>query len=130
MCASSSAAASSRRPRRALRILETSHPPNYYIPLEDIDASLLEPFGRPHELLRVEGQRDVLRRRRRATAAPSAPPGHTHEPAAPFEELRGYVAFYVAPMDRCTVDGEVAAPEERPYYGGWVTSDVLVERGA
>ena len=31
--------------RRALRILETSHPPNYYIPLEDIDASLLEPSG-------------------------------------------------------------------------------------
>ena len=52
------------------------------------------------------------------------------EPTAPFEELRGYVAFYVAPMDRCTVDGEVAEPEERPYYGGWVTSDVLAERGA
>jgi uncharacterized protein (DUF427 family) len=114
--------------RKALRVLETSHPPNYYIPLDDIDASLLEPSGGATSFCEWKGNAtyfDVVVGHRRAERAAWTYP----DPTPSFQQLRGYVAFYVAPMDRCTVDDEVATPEERPYYGGWVTSDVLVERG-
>jgi uncharacterized protein (DUF427 family) len=114
--------------RSALRVLETSHPPNYYIPLEDIDASLLEPSGGATSFCEWKGNAtyfDVVVGHRRAERAAWTYP----DPTPSFQQLRGYVAFYVAPMDRCTVDDEVATPEERPYYGGWVTSDVFVERG-
>jgi uncharacterized protein (DUF427 family) len=111
--------------RGALRILETSHPPNYYIPLEDVDVALLEPSSGRTTFCEWKGNAtyfDVVVGERRAERAAWTYP----DPTPPFEELRGRVSFYVAPMDRCTVDGEVATPEDRPYYGGWVTSDVLV----
>ena len=46
-------------------------------------------------------------------------------PTPPYEALAGHVAVYAAPMDRCTVDGEVARPQPGGFYGGWVTSKVV-----
>lgn len=46
------------------------------------------------------------------------------EPVGGFTALAGHVAFMPAAMDRCTVDGEVATPQEGGFYGGWITSHV------
>lgn len=45
-------------------------------------------------------------------------------PTPPFERLANHVAFYVAAMEECRVDGEVAQPQPGEFYGGWVTSDL------
>jgi uncharacterized protein (DUF427 family) len=47
------------------------------------------------------------------------------QPAAGFEAIKGYIAFYAGRMDRCTVDGEVVTPQPGDFYGGWITSDVV-----
>ena len=80
--------------RSALRVLETSHPPTYYIPLEDINASLLEPSGGRTSFCEWKGNAtyfDVVVGERRAERAAWTYP----DPTPSFQQLRGYVAFYV-----------------------------------
>jgi Domain of unknown function (DUF427) len=43
-------------------------------------------------------------------------------PTAAFAILMDHVAFYAAPFDRCSVDGEAVTPQPGGFYGGWITS--------
>jgi len=109
--------------RRAYRVLETSHPPNYYVPPDDIvpgalarvdGSSFCEWKGRAH-YFDVRGGDQV---------APRAAWGYD-TPNERFEAIRGFVAFYPALMDACFVDGERVEPQDGGFYGGWVTSAVV-----
>ncbi len=109
---------------RALRVLETSHPPVYYIPLAFIAVGALEPSGGAGSFCEWKGSAiyyDVLGPggRRAGRAAWGYP-----DPAPGFELLRDTVAFYPAAMDECTVDGELVTPQPGGFYGGWITSRV------
>ena len=106
--------------RRAVRTLETSHPPTYYVPYEDVAAGLLHPTRR-RSLCEWKGQAtyfdvrvggDVL-----AEAAWSYP-----TPTPEFESLRGHLAFYAERFDACFVDDERVTPQPGDFYGGWITS--------
>ena len=110
--------------RRALRVLETSHPPVYYLPAADFTAGALRPVagtswcefkGRAvyHSLVGADG-------RVREQAAWSYP-----EPSPGFEVLRDHIAVYPGRVDRVTVDGEVVRPQEGDFYGGWITDRVV-----
>jgi len=107
----------------ALRVLETSHPPSWYLPSQDWFPGVLSPApGSSYcEWKGVAAYLTVTAGGRTAPAAAWNYP----DPAAGFEVLRGAVAVYPAAMDRCTVGGEVVAPQEGGFYGGWVTSDVV-----
>jgi uncharacterized protein (DUF427 family) len=108
--------------RRAIRTLETSHPPTYYSPREDIAMSFLQPSRRrsfcewkgeaAYFDLLIEGQTicDV------AWSYPN--------PSKGFESLREYIAFYAGPFEGCFVDGERVTPQPGEFYGGWITSQV------
>jgi uncharacterized protein (DUF427 family) len=109
--------------RRTLRVLETSHPPVYYLPLEDVAAGALRPApgtswcefkGTAHYLDVVAGSQVAER------AAWTYP-----EPAAGFEALVDHVAIYPGRMDRVTVDGHMVRPQEGGFYGGWITDRVV-----
>lgn len=109
--------------RRACRVLETSHPPVYYVPREEVAAGVLEPSdGSPTfcEWKGIGSYFDVAaggrRVRRGAWTYPDPRPG--------FEALRDTVAFYAGPMDACLVDDEPVEAQPGGFYGGWVTSDV------
>lgn len=107
---------------RAMRVLETSHPPVYYIPPEDIRHEYLRPgSGRSHCEWKGNASYYTLDvNGRRAENV-----GWTYpEPTAPFAAIKGYVAFYAAPMDACLVDGEMARPQPGNFYGGWVTDNI------
>ena len=109
------------------RVLETSHPPNYYFPPAAIVAGALEPAkgasfcewkGRAHYFtVRAGAGVD-------ARVAPEAA-WRYDEPSAAFEAIRGYVAFYAGRMDACFVDDEQVVPQPGGFYGGWITADVL-----
>lgn len=110
---------------RAHRVLETSHPPVYYVPLEDVSPGALEPSGgrgSACEWKGVASYYDVIggdgRRAERAAWT-------YRSPAAGFDPIRDAVAFYPAPMDECTVDGERVEPQPGGFYGGWITSDLV-----
>ena len=108
--------------RDVVRVLETSHPPVYYLPISAFAPGSLAPdrgssfceFKGSARYLGVRGG-DVVAHRA-AWNYPSPEPG--------FEALADRVAVYAAPMDACTVDGERVEPQPGAFYGGWITSEV------
>jgi uncharacterized protein (DUF427 family) len=107
----------------AYRVLETSHPPTYYLPAEAFLPGSLRPAAGSSfcEWKGTAAYLDVLGG---TEVAPRAAWTYPH-PTPPFAALTGHVAVYPAPMDRCTVDGEVVEPQPGGFYGGWVTSRVV-----
>lgn len=105
-----------------IRFLETSHPPTYYLPPEDVDLALLEPSERSSfcEWKGTAHYYDVVAGDRRAERAAWA----YSDPKRSFAEMKDHVAFYAGPMDECSVDGEVVKPQPGDFYGGWITSKV------
>ena len=111
------------RTRRGLRVLETSHPPGWYLPVEDWAPGALQPAAGSSfcEWKGAADYLDVVGGDRRATRAAWTYPN----PVPAYEVLRGTVAVYPAAMDSCTVDGEPVRPQEGGFYGGWITDDVV-----
>lgn len=109
--------------RRAYRVLETSHPPVYYIPPEDIQMEYLQPTART-SMCEWKGQARYYTVRvgdREARHAAWAYP----RPTPAFAAIQDHVAFYAQAMDVCTVDGEVVEPQPGGFYGGWITPDIV-----
>ena len=109
--------------RNALRLLETSHPPTYYLPPTDIDHECLEPSHQTSfcEWKGHASYYDVVVGGLRAEASAW---GYA-SPLEAFVDLKDHVAFYAHRMDECLVDGEKAEPQPGNFYGGWVTSTVV-----
>jgi uncharacterized protein (DUF427 family) len=111
------------RTTRPVKVMETSHPPVYYVPPGDVDRAALVPSSHRTvcEYKGTASYYDVVVGDREAKNAawyyPAPNPG--------YEVLRDCVAFYPQAMDECTVDGEVVTPQPGHFYGGWVTSEVV-----
>ena len=107
---------------RALRVLETSHPPVYYVPLEDVAAGVLVP-ARKRTWCEFKGEAanyDVVAGERVAAGAA----WHYPHPASGYEALAGHVAFYPGRMDACFVDDDQVRPQDGDFYGGWITAEI------
>jgi uncharacterized protein (DUF427 family) len=104
-------------------VLETSHPPTYYLPRRDfVDGSLRPAPGSSYcEWKGVASYLDVVGGDRVAERAAWFYP----EPVAAYDVLRDHVALYPAPMDRVTVDGVEVEPQPGGFYGGWITPRVV-----
>ena len=133
---------------RAMRVLETSHPPTYYMPLADLntDAGVrLEPRrGGGGSYCEWKGRAtyfDLLVGGSRSPGAAWAyqnpttriNPNQKHGwenygkgtssgTGGSFGPLKDMVAFYCTKVDECWVAGERATPQEGAFYGGWITS--------
>lgn len=108
---------------RAVRVLETSHPPVYYIPPGDIRMEYLSP-GLGRSFCEWKGEAlyytlEVNGKRAENVA------WYYPKPTKGFTGIQNYVAFYAAPMDACLVDGEKARPQPGNFYGGWVTGNIV-----
>ena len=105
------------------RVLETSHPPTYYLPPGDWRPDSLEPVEGSSfcEWKGLARYWTVVGGSRREEAAAWSYPA----PTPPFAAVADHVAIYCARTDRCTVDGVVATPQPGGFYGGWVTSTVV-----
>jgi uncharacterized protein (DUF427 family) len=108
---------------RTKRVLETSHPPVYYIPTDDIRMEHLEPSagGSYCEWKGRAGYYDVVTEVRVEPRAAWFYP----DPTPSFESLRDYVAFYPSKMDGCWVGGEKVDAQEGDFYGGWITPNIV-----
>ena len=109
--------------RRAKRVLETSHPPVYYIPPEDIRLEFLKETGRSSfcEWKGRAGYYSVTVGDRTASEAAWFYP----EPTPPFRAIKDHVAFYPQYMESCKVDGELVQPQPGGFYGGWITRNIV-----
>ena len=108
--------------RQALRVLETSHPPAWYIPREDVRMDLLRATSR-QTTCEFKGQAHYFsigaggRERRDAAWSYERPlPG--------YEAIAGHVAFYPGRVDEAWVDDDRVMPQAGDFYGGWITPDV------
>ncbi|MCV7424444.1 DUF427 domain-containing protein [Mycobacterium yunnanensis] len=105
---------------RGWRVLETSHPPTYYIPASAFRDGALRPAAGSSwcEWKGIASYFDLVAGDRVAERA-----GWTYlEPTPGFEPIAGAVAVMAAQVDRCTVNGEVVESQPGGFYGGWITS--------
>jgi len=107
----------------ALRILETSHPPVYYIPPADIAMQYLIPSPRRGSFCEFKGTATYWSIQLPDATSPDAAWSYAH-PSPPYAALRNHLAFYASRVDECTVDGELVIPQPGDFYGGWITSHV------
>ncbi|RRR70872.1 DUF427 domain-containing protein [Streptomyces sp. RP5T] len=109
--------------RSAIRVLETSHPPTFYIPAQDVRTELLVPAVSGRTWCEWKGAARywdvVIGDDVRPRAAWSYP-----RPEPDYTALTDFFAFYPSRMDRCTVAGEDVTPQEGDFYGGWITAEV------
>jgi uncharacterized protein (DUF427 family) len=108
---------------RAFRVLETSHPPVYYFPPEDVrmefltqasGSSFCEWKGNAGYYDLQVGENSVINA------------GWFYaNPTKSFAELKNYIAFYPSKMDACYVNDELVQSQQGDFYGGWITSDIV-----
>lgn len=108
---------------RALRILETTHPPGIYVPPQDIVPGTLTPSAARPTLCEFKGRAvyfDVHGGDAVVAAAAWAYP----DPVPAYAALKDHVSFYPGRMDECLLGDEVVRPQEGGFYGGWITADI------
>jgi uncharacterized protein (DUF427 family) len=109
--------------RRGYRVLETSHPPVYYLPTADVQMELLRPS--PHgSVCEWKGHAIYYDLVAAGQVVPRVAWAYP-DPTPAFAPIRGYLAFYPHLVDECLVDGERAEPQPGGFYGGWITRDIV-----
>jgi uncharacterized protein (DUF427 family) len=107
---------------RALRVLETSHPPVLYLPPGDVVDGVLRDGDRRTwcEFKGLATHLDVVAGGRTVRAGAWT----YRDPAPGYEALRDHIAFYPGRMDACRLGDELVRAQEGDFYGGWVTADL------
>ena len=109
--------------QQAKRVLETSHPPVYYIPPEDIKMEYLSLTDRA-TMCEWKGQAryySVQVENKKAANAAWFYPSSTDE----FKSIRNYVAFYPSRMEVCYIGDEQVQAQAGDFYGGWITRNIV-----
>ena len=107
---------------RAFRVLETSHPPTYYLPPEDIRMDLLRPSS-GSSVCEWKGAASYWSFETGERRIPELAWSY-ERPTAPFAAIRGHLAFYASKLDEAWVGDELATPQAGGFYGGWMTSRI------
>lgn len=108
---------------KAFRVLETSHPPVYYIPLADIRREYLKPAA-GRTFCEFKGAASYWTIDVNGKTSPSAAWSYA-DPSANFRAIKDHLAFYASKVDECYVDDERVQPQEGDFYGGWITADIV-----
>jgi uncharacterized protein (DUF427 family) len=111
---------------RSLRVLETSHPPVHYVPMEDVVEGVLQspPDGAGTSYCEWKGLASYFDVVVGEVVRPRAA-WYYPRPTRRYAEIAGHVAFYPSRMDRCWLDGEQVQAQSGDFYGGWITSRIV-----
>ncbi|MFN2451049.1 MAG: DUF427 domain-containing protein [Candidatus Dormibacteria bacterium] len=104
---------------RPLRVLETSHPPVYYLPREDVRTDLLTPSSTT-SYCEFKGVAAYVN----ATGVADIGWLYPH-PSRGYEQITDHIAFYPGRVTRATVNGERVRAQAGGFYGGWITDAVV-----
>jgi len=108
---------------RAVRVLETSSPPVYYIPPEDIRMDLLV-ASKNRTVCEFKGLANYWNGQVGDQSATDVAWSYQN-PTAGYESIQGHLAFYASRVDACFVDDERVEPQPGSFYGGWITSQIV-----
>ena len=106
---------------RAYRVLETSHPPSWYIPRTDVRLPLLQPTAKT-SFCEWKGVATYWTVRAGEHYAENSAWSY-ETPSLNFAAIESCFAFYAGVFE-CYVDGERVQPQPGGFYGGWITNDV------
>ncbi|MEL7208445.1 MAG: DUF427 domain-containing protein, partial [Actinomycetota bacterium] len=107
----------------AHRVLETSQPPAFYLPPDDVRMDLLRPSTH-RSFCEWKGQATYFSVAVGDREAPDSAWTYRH-PTPGFEPITDHLAFYAQSMDACWVGEEQVQPMEGMFYGGWITDSVV-----
>jgi len=108
---------------RPFRVLETSHPPVYYLPPEDIK---MEYFSRTPRSSFCEFKGNATYWTIRVGEREALNVAWSYESPTPdFAAIRGYLAVYPGRMDTCYINDEQVQAQAGDFYGGWITSKIV-----
>lgn len=105
------------------RILETSHPPTYYIDPSGIKAEHLKESGGGGSYCEWKGTAtyyDIVVGDKVAQRAAWV----YKNPSGMYRNIKDHIAVYAGKMEYCTVDGEKVIPQPGQFYGGWITKNI------
>ncbi len=105
------------------RVLETSHPPVYYLPPDDIQMALLHPAP-GSSLCEFKGAAAYWTLKAGGRESPRAAWSYP-DPVAAFAPIRDHLAFYASRVDACWIGGDAVDAQEGDFYGGWITARVV-----
>lgn len=108
---------------RAFRVLETSHPPVYYFPLEDVRTEFLTETAHS-SFCEWKGRAGYYALEVNGKFAESAAWFYPN-PTKSFAAIKNYTAFYPSKMDACFVGDELVTIQAGDFYGGWITADIV-----
>jgi uncharacterized protein (DUF427 family) len=106
------------------RVLETSHPPVYYLPPEDVAMEYLELEPKFQTHCEFKGKARYWNLKVGEQTSPSAAWSYP-EPRGQFSAIKDYLAFYPSRADECYVGDEKVQAQEGDFYGGWITSKIV-----
>jgi len=104
------------------RVLETSHPPVFYIPPKDIMMELLQKTKRT-SMCEFKGMAvyfDLVTDKEKIESVAWC----YENPRKGFESIKDFMAFYPSKVEACYIDGERVMAQEGDFYGGWITSNL------
>jgi uncharacterized protein (DUF427 family) len=107
----------------AHRVLETSHPPVYYLPPGDIRMEHLQREDRT-TMCEFKGRAVYYAVQVGDRTARHAAWGYPR-PTERFVDIADHLAFYASKMDECYVGDEQAHAQDGDFYGGWITDKVV-----
>ncbi len=105
----------------AWRILETYHPPTYYLPVACFAAGALIASPRS-SFCEWKGLARYFSVAGGSRTEADAAWGYA-DPTKGYEALRDHVAVYAGRMDACFVGDEEVTPQPGGFYGGWITAE-------
>ncbi|MCJ1361049.1 hypothetical protein MMC16_000146 [Acarospora aff. strigata] len=107
-------------------ILETHHPPTYYLPPTSLHPSLTLPATPHRSFCEYKGLATYHSLTHPSTGTTvSNRIWSYNNPSKEYEVIKGYLSFYAGGVPwECFVDGEKVQAQEGDFYGGWVTAEV------
>ena len=107
----------------AIRVIETSHPPTYYFPPEDVAMNLLKK-NNSNSFCEWKGTADYLDLHLDKIKILNI--GWFYNfPKKEFQSIKNYISFYASKAEKCIVNGELVKKQEGEFYGGWITKNLI-----
>ncbi len=105
------------------RVLETSHPPVYYLPPDAfLPGTLIAAAGGSH----CEWKGRAVYWTIQAGGKTARAAGWSYpDPTPKFRPIRDHIAVYAGRMESCFVGEERVTPQPGGFYGGWITADLV-----
>lgn len=105
------------------RVLETSHPPTYYLPPADIRMDRFHP-SKQRTLCEWKGHAAYLDYHHAGQLIHNIAWTYP-QPLPAFANLRNFLAFYPSKLDAAFVDEMRAVAQPGDFYGGWITPNIV-----